>query len=121
MSEAKYITDARALMSLPLAELANPEHLTPLSEFVDNLAAPCVTEALMSFVSTCYLLILFDIFRISTHMAQYRITRYYLISFPSIQYLLIVSLSVLVLLLAMSCSSFNIWRYLDAYNSICLP
>lgn len=61
MSEAKYITDTRALMSLPLAELANPKYLTPLSEFVDNLAAPCVAEALMGFVSTCYLLILFDI------------------------------------------------------------
>lgn len=71
MSEAKYITDANALMSLPLAELANPEHLTPLSEFVDNLAAPCVAEALMGFVSICYLLILIDILRISFDIVSY--------------------------------------------------
>ena len=71
MSEAKYITDANALMSLPLAELANPEHLTPLSEFVDNLAAPCVAEALMGFVSACYLLILLDILRLSFDIISY--------------------------------------------------
>jgi hypothetical protein len=71
MSEAKYITNASALMSLPLAELANPEHLTPLSEFVDNLAAPCVAEALMGLVSVCYLLILFDIFRLSFDIFSY--------------------------------------------------
>lgn len=71
MSEAKYITDANALMSLPLAELANPEHLTPLSEFVDTLAAPCVAEALMGFVSICYLLIFIDILRISLDIVSY--------------------------------------------------
>lgn len=71
MSEAKYITNASALMSLPLAELANPKHLTSLSEFVDNLAAPCIAEALMVFVSACYLLILFDIFRISFDIFSY--------------------------------------------------
>jgi hypothetical protein len=71
MSEAKYTTNARSLMSLPLAELANPEYLTPLSEFVDNLAAPCVAEALMGFVSTCYLLILIDIIRLSFVIVSY--------------------------------------------------
>ena len=71
MSEAKYITNASALMSLPLAELANSEHLTQLSEFVDNLAAPCIAEALMVFVSSCYLLILVDIFRLSFDIFSY--------------------------------------------------
>ena len=81
MSETKYITDARALMSLPLAELTNPEHLTPLSEFVDNLAAPCVAEALMGFVSACYLLILLDIFRISFNIISYGSISYFSIFF----------------------------------------
>jgi hypothetical protein len=71
MSEAKYTTSGSALMSLPLAELANPEHLTSLSEFVDNDAAPCIAEALMEFVSICYLLILFDIYRLSFDIVSY--------------------------------------------------
>lgn len=71
MSETKYITSGSALMSLPLAELDNPEHLTSLSEFVDNDAAPCIAEALMEFVSTCYLLILVDIYRLAFDIASY--------------------------------------------------
>jgi len=76
MSEAKYTTSGSALMSLPLAELANPEHLTSLSEFVDNDAAPCIAEALMEFVSVCYLLILIDIFRISFTIDSYDLLSY---------------------------------------------
>ncbi len=81
MSEAKYIMDGHSLMSLPVAELANPKHLTSLSEFVDNLAAPCVAEALMGFVSTCYLLILIDIFRLFFDIVSYRYSSYLSISF----------------------------------------
>ncbi|WP_434598564.1 hypothetical protein M1D58_27325 (plasmid) [Pseudomonas sp. R4-76] len=73
MSEAKYITNTNALMSLPLAELANPQHLTPLSELVDNLTATCIAEGLMAFVSTCYLLILIDILRLSFDIFSYDI------------------------------------------------
>lgn len=77
MSESKYTTSGSALMSLPLAELANPEHLTSLSEFVDNDAAPCIAEALMEFVSICYLLILFDIYRLAFDIASYNVLSHY--------------------------------------------
>lgn len=71
MSETKCITSSSVLMKLPLADLGNPAHLASLSEFVDNVAVPCIAETLMAFVSTCYLLILLDIIWISFNITPY--------------------------------------------------
>lgn len=55
MCDAKHNTDTSASMNLPLAELANPENLAPLSAFVDNLVSPTIIEALMVLASLSYL------------------------------------------------------------------
>lgn len=46
MSVAKYNT-ASSVLNFPLAELAKPENLRRVLEFVANLAPPCVAEGLI--------------------------------------------------------------------------
>lgn len=48
MLASEFNTVTPALMSLSLAEVANPRYLTPVLEFVAKFAPACVAEALMS-------------------------------------------------------------------------
>jgi hypothetical protein len=48
MSVAKYTTEIPSVLSLPLVELAKPENLASVLEYVAKLAPPCVAEGLIS-------------------------------------------------------------------------
>ncbi|MGP5367247.1 hypothetical protein ACTXN4_07210 [Pseudomonas helleri] len=48
MSVAKYTTEHPSILSLPLVDLAKPENLPSVLEYVAKLAPPCIAEGLIS-------------------------------------------------------------------------
>lgn len=48
MSVAEYTTGIHSVLKLPLVELANPQNLPSVLEFIAKLAPPCIAEALIT-------------------------------------------------------------------------
>jgi hypothetical protein len=48
MSVAKYTIETPSVLGLPLVELARPENLARVLEFIANAAPPCVAEGLIN-------------------------------------------------------------------------
>lgn len=48
MSVTEYTTGTQTILSLPLADLAKPQNLPSVLEFIAKLAPPCIAEALIA-------------------------------------------------------------------------